>query len=72
MNWRQVMECEDSVSTVIYMHQQDRPDSIEIGTPGKRGALKVYFNASRPEEAEQLIRNAYEALERGRELMEQG
>lgn len=36
----------------------DNPDSIEIGTPGKSGTVKVYGDFSKPEEFEQKIRNA--------------
>lgn len=36
------------------------PDSIEIGTPGKGGCVKVYFNASNKEEAKNRIENAIE------------
>ncbi len=34
----------------IHRHVNDRPDSIEIGTPSKGGAVKIYFNAMAPEE----------------------
>jgi hypothetical protein len=39
-------------------HSADRPDSIEIGTPSKGGTLKVYFDASKPAEADLLIAQA--------------
>jgi hypothetical protein len=41
-------------------HTTDRPDSIEIGTPSKGGTLKVYFDASRPVEADTLVARAIE------------
>ena len=41
--------------------KKDRPDSIEIGT-AKVGVLKVYYDASRLDEAKQLIDNANKAL----------
>lgn len=41
--------------------KKDRPDSIEIGT-AKTGVFKVYFDASKPDEAKILISNAAEAL----------
>jgi hypothetical protein len=44
-------------------------DSIEIGTPSKGGALKVYFNADNKEEAEKRIVNAFEVRKRAQELM---
>lgn len=43
-------------------------DSIEIGTPSKGGALKVYFNSSNLEEAKMRVNNAYIILEHGRKL----
>jgi hypothetical protein len=58
----------DIVEEVV--HKQDRPDSIEIGTPGKGGALKVYFNAARLEEAVQLVENAHTLLRRTRSMIE--
>lgn len=61
---------DNDVQHIMYEHKQERPDSIEIGTPSKGGALKVYFNAARPDETEQLIRNAHEALIRARQYME--
>ena len=33
-------------------------DSIEIGTPGKGGAIKVYEDFSQPDEFEKRIRDA--------------
>lgn len=41
--------------------KKDRPDSIELGT-AKTGVFKVYFDASKPDEAKILISNAAEAL----------
>lgn len=35
-----------------------RRDSLEIGTPGKQGALKIYFNSADPTGAKKLIDNA--------------
>jgi flavodoxin len=51
-----------------HIHTTDFPDSIDIGTPGKKGNLKVYFNASRFEEARERIRNAKKLLEYAREM----
>jgi hypothetical protein len=31
--------------TINHKQVNDRPDSIEIGTPAKGGCMKVYFNA---------------------------
>lgn len=35
-----------------------RTDSVEIGTPSKGGALKVYFDSSNTDEAKALIDSA--------------
>lgn len=43
----------------MHLHKNDRPDSIETGTPSKGGAIKVYFNAADPDEAKKLIDNAF-------------
>ena len=36
----------------------ERPDSVECGTPSKGSALKVYFDATKPEEAKKLVEDA--------------
>ena len=43
--------------------------SVEIGT-AKNGALKVYFDASNPNEARTLVENAQKTLAYARQLME--
>jgi len=46
----------------IVRHINDRPDSIEIGTPSKGGTIKVYFNAAAGfEETKKLIDQALAA-----------
>ena len=35
-----------------------RKDSVDIGTPGKGGNLKVYYDASNVDEAKGLVDNA--------------
>ncbi len=47
------------------------PDSIELGTPSKGGALKIYFDASNPEETKTRIDNANIALEYARQTYKQ-
>jgi hypothetical protein len=44
------------------INRTHRPDSIELGTPGKGGVLKVYFDASNYDEAQELIENATKIL----------
>jgi len=45
-------------------------DSIEIGTPGKGGAIKVYGDFSLPEEFEKKIRDAVHLRNMTVDLME--
>jgi len=45
-------------------------DSIEIGTPGKGGAIKVYGDFGQPEEFEKRIRDAVRLREMTADLME--
>jgi hypothetical protein len=42
----------------IVVNKSERPDSLDIGSPSKGGAVKVYFDASKPDEAKILIDNA--------------
>jgi hypothetical protein len=44
--------------------------SITIGTPGKGGKVKIYFDPSDPGEAEQRIREAFKLRELARLLNE--
>jgi hypothetical protein len=50
--------------TMVHVSRTERPDSIEIGTPGKGGCVKVFFDAGDPEDAEKRIRNAMILRER--------
>jgi len=52
----------------MHLHKNDRPDSVEISTPSKGGAVKVYFNAANPDEAKKLIENAFEMRTLARKL----
>jgi hypothetical protein len=49
---------ESASITSITKRIDENPDSIELGTPSKGGALKVYFDASFPKDAESKIINA--------------
>lgn len=51
---RELLEVEKAKATV-----DRRTDSVELGTPSKGGAMKVYFDASNPDEAKTLVDNAY-------------
>lgn len=45
----------------IVITRTEYPDSIEIGTPGRGGSIKIYFNASDLTEAQKRIENAVKA-----------
>lgn len=45
-------------------------DSIEIGTPGKGGAIKIYGDFSQPDEFEKRIRDAVRLRRMTADLME--
>jgi len=45
-------------------------DSIEIGTPGKGGAIKVYGDFSQPDEFEKRIQDAVRLRKMTMDLME--
>lgn len=38
----------------------ENPDSLDIGTPGKGGAIKVYGNAANKEEFQKKVENMLE------------
>jgi len=46
------------MSEKIVITRVEFPDSVEFGTPGKFGVLKVYFNASDLEGSKTRIENA--------------
>lgn len=41
----------------------ENPDSLEIGTPSKGGAIKIYFDSNNIEAAKTKIKNAKEIKE---------
>jgi hypothetical protein len=43
-----------------HIHENKDPDSIEIGTPGKNGCIKVYGSFSDPEAFKKKIDNCQE------------
>jgi len=59
---------------ISHLHRtiDDCKDSIEIGTPGKGGAIKVYGDASDPEKFMRKIRNAVELRKRAQEMLKEG
>ena len=61
---------EEQIIRNIHENKENRPDSIEIGTPGKGGAVKIAFNAAHPAaETATLIDNAFEARAYAKKLL---
>jgi hypothetical protein len=53
---------EEQIIRNIHENKENRPDSLEMGTPSKGGVVKIYFNASHDrKETELLIDNALAA-----------
>ena len=48
------------METTVTLHRYENPDSIEIGTPSKGGAVKVYGDFVYPEAFKSKIDNAIE------------
>ena len=49
------------LSEVISRHIDESPDTLEIGTPGKGGALKIKGDFNKPKDFKMKIDNAVEA-----------
>jgi len=49
-------ESKESINKIIH----ENPDSLEIGTPSKGGAIKVYGNFNQPEEFKKKLEKAEE------------
>lgn len=54
----------------IHKHINDNPDSIEIGTPSKGGAVKVYGDCSNQEAFMKKIDNAATIRKYAQRVME--
>lgn len=50
--------------------EDEYPDSLTIGTPGKGGSLKVYVNANNPREAVMRINNMIVLLDYANKKLE--
>ncbi|WP_067047609.1 hypothetical protein [Methanofollis ethanolicus] len=55
-----------------HIHISEDPDSIEVGTPGKGGCIKVYGNFRDPEGFRAKIKAAYELRKLAAELLAGG
>ncbi|MFA7073544.1 MAG: hypothetical protein WC138_13695 [Methanoculleus sp.] len=58
---------------ISHLHRtiDDCKDSIEIGTPGKGGAIKVYGDAADPEKFMRKIQNAFELRRQAQLLLKE-
>jgi hypothetical protein len=54
---------------VVHWNVQDNPDSLEIGTPSKGGAIKIYGNFNDPVAFQEKITNAMAVREFARGIM---
>ena len=43
---------------IINIHRTENSSSLELGTPSKGGAIKVYFDADKLDDAKRKIDNA--------------
>lgn len=60
----------DDMEVYVYVSRKtENSDSIEIGTPGKGGAVKVYGDFANPDEFQKKVRAAYELRNYAAELM---
>ena len=68
------METQTTQTTQIMQttkHINDRPDSVEIGSPSKGGTIKIYFNTDdAKEKTESRIVAAFEARKFANEQLE--
>lgn len=55
----------------ITKHINEEPDSMELGTPAKGGALKIYGNYDKPEEFRKKIEEAISMRKWANSLLEQ-
>ena len=53
----------------IHKHINENPDSLEIGTPGKLGAIKCYHTFSDPEGFIEKIKNAKKVRDEANKLL---
>jgi len=64
-----------TLGSFIHINRQEGPvysSSITIGTPGKGGEVKVYFDPADSADAERRIREAFRLREIARALSEGG
>lgn len=57
---------------IIHLNKNDSPDSLEIGTPAKGGAIKVYGNFNDLDDFKAKIDNAVEARKYAQTKLEYG
>ena len=55
-----------------HVHISEDPDSIEVGTPGKGGCIKVYGDFGKPAAFREKIKAAYALKQYAAELLSGG
>ena len=52
-----------------HIHRNENADSLELGTPGKGGVVKIYVDFSKPEEFKAKIKNAQEVRAEAQKIL---
>jgi len=63
ISWRHLEEKQEAQNEAVCRTIASNPDSIEVGTPSKGGAVKLYGDFARPESFKLKIKNARELRE---------
>ena len=65
-------EMKEKIAGLLLGMLDEKRDSLEIGTPGKGGAIKLYLDYANLEDAKKRIDNAVEARRYANEKMNSG
>jgi hypothetical protein len=52
-----------------HVHRNENADSLEFGTPGKGGVVKIYGDFFKPEEFKKKLENAKDVRAKAQELL---
>lgn len=63
------MPAPEATAMIVHKTIDDCKDSIEIGTPGKGGAVKVYVDFADPEAAMRKISHAFEVRRQAAQML---
>ena len=61
----------DNSITTNHVHRNDSPDSLELGTPSRGGAIKVYGDFNQPDLFKVKIDNAFVVRSYANQKMEE-